>query len=512
MRKNISRIKVFSMMISLVLVSSLYGQHRGDLFTFQGLTTMNDNGVQAMAMGSAVTSLSGDVSMLFYNPAGLANIKGIQATASVNVSNSSWQENQNYRPNRLFVHLPFYLEGLYTPDPAQDGMYDYERLWTEEYLIDSSYIVRPPELGLDPYSDEAADWKETERSFSFNNIAIAIPLDFSGHEFTISGAYNNILNIDDFDRNETYLDPHVGFDAYGEIGRTNGNDTLIMNWSNFYRKSSGKMDNVALGISYKVSKIINVGVGMNLSWGSSDDLIYLERIGTFHLIRQQRFRYWYTDVYDEIRGSSDYSTTRFNLGFQLDLEKFKVGIKVDLPYTLKKEWDYTFTETDSISNNVSSSKGTDQFEVPYIYNFGFSYAPADNFIFSVDYEYAPYSKATMEFGAADSAYNPITDRHTDLPDRHTIRIGALYTPIELISIMAGYRDTPSTYIPDGAAIQTSGPTSKSYTCGLSFNTDYGRLDLAYEYRLLKYYDSYYSNTNYNTNTYTNFMVGYTIEL
>ena len=195
MLKNISRIKVFSMMISLVMVSSLYGQHRGDLFTFQGLTTMNDNGVQATAMGGAVTSLSGDVSMLFYNPAGLANIKGIQATASANYSTISWQENQNYRPNRYLVHLPFYLEGLYIPDPAQDGMYDYERLWTEDFLIDSNYVVTPPKLGLDPYSDEAADWSESESSFSFNNIAIAIPLDFSGHEFTISGAYNNIVNI-----------------------------------------------------------------------------------------------------------------------------------------------------------------------------------------------------------------------------------------------------------------------------------------------------------------------------
>jgi len=68
------------------------------------------------------------------------------------------------------------------------------------------------------------------------------------------------------------------------------------------------------------------------------------------------------------------------------------------------------------------------------------------------------------------------------------------------------------FIPDGAAIQTSGPSAKSYTFGLGLNTDFGQLNVAYEIRTLRYYDSYYSNTNYNTNEFTNLMFGYTIEL
>jgi len=99
-----------------------------------------------------------------------------------------------------------------------------------------------------------------------------------------------------------------------------------------------------------------------------------------------------------------------------------------------------------------------------------------------------------------------------LPDRHTFRIGAEYTPIELISVMAGYRDQPSLFIPDGAAIKTTGPSNKSYTFGLSFNTAFGRLDLTYVYSELRYYDSYYSNTNYNTNQLSNLLFGYTLEL
>lgn len=505
MLKNIMKTKIIILITLLMGSSLIFSQHRGDQFAFQGLNNLNDNGVKATALGGAVTALSGDVSLMFYNPAGISNIKNIQITASANYSTNSWRENQNYRPNRLFVTLPFYLEGLYVPSPDQDGMYDHERLWTDDNLIDSSYIITAPTLGLDPYSEEAADWEEEESKFSFNNIAVAVPFSLSGEEFVVSAAYNNIINIEDYDRNHTYLDPHIGYDAYGDIGRVNGVDTLVVNWSNYYRKSSGKMDNVALALSYKVADILNIGLGMNLSWGSSDDLLYLERIGTFHLINQQRFRYWYTDVYDEVKGNSNYSNTRFNFGFQFDFEQFKVGAKIDLPYTLEKEWDYTITYTDSISENVTAKNGIDKLNIPSIINLGVSYAPVDNFLFSIDYEFAAFSKATAEFTSPNSTFN-------SLPDRHTIRIGAEYTPIELISLMAGYRNIPSLFIPDGAAIQTSGPSSKSYTFGLSFNTEFGRLDLAYEYRELRYYDSYYSNTNYNTNQYSNLLFGYTIEL
>lgn len=506
MLKNIMKIRILLLMASFLGSSFILGQHRGDLFTFQGITNFNDNGVKATAMGGAVTALSGDVSMMFYNPAGISNIKNIQVTIAGNYTTNSWRENQNYRPNRLFVTLPFYLEGLYVPNPEQDGMFDHERLWTEDNLIDSSYVLNEPKLGLDPFSEEAADWEESDSKFAFNNLAIAVPLNFSGEEFTVSAAYNNILNINDFDRNGTYLDPHIGYFEYGgDIGRVDGVDTLVMNWSNFYRKSSGNMDNIAFAVSYKAADILSVGFGMNFSWGSSEDLLYLERIGTFHLMDDQRFRYWYTDVYDEIKGTSNYSSTRFNVGFQLDLDQFKLGVKIDLPYTVEKEWDYTFTYTDSISENSSQKQGTDKIEFPMVLNFGLSFLPVDNFLLSIDYEYAPYSKTKAEYSIPNTT-------SPEFPDRHTFRFGAEYTPIDLISLRAGYRDVPSLFIPDGAAIKTSGPSSKSYTFGFGINTDFGQFNVAYEIRTLRYYDSYYSNTNYNTNEFTNLLFGYTVKL
>lgn len=508
MLKNIKIIKISSIVIAILLIAStVNAQHRGDSFAFQGLNNSTDNGVNATAMGGAVTALTGDVSMMFYNPAGLSDIKNIQVSVAGNYYSKSWWENQNFRPNRLYVTLPFYLEGIYVPDPKDDGMFDYERLWTENNLIDSSYVLTAPVLGQDPFSEEAADWKESTNKFSFNNIAIAVPLEFSGEEFTISAAYNNSVNVEDLDRNQTYLDPYIGYFEYGgDISRVDGVDSLVMNWSNFYRRSSGSVDNIAFAASYKANDFINVGLGVDYSFGSTDDLMYLERIGTFHLIDDQRFKYWYQDVYDEIKGTSDYSATKINLGFQIDLEQFKIGFKIDLPYTLNKDWNYTISYSDSVTSITSKSlSGTDKLNVPAIYNFGLGYAPVDNFLFTIDYEYAPYSKTTAEYQSSNSTFR-------GLPDRHTYRFGAEYSPIEMLSLRAGYRNVPSLFIPDGAAIKNSGPNTKSYTMGLSLNTDYGQLSVAYEIRNLRYYDSYYSNTNYNTIEFNNLLFGYKLEL
>jgi hypothetical protein len=80
---------------------------------------------------------------------------------------------------------------------------------------------------------------------------------------------------------------------------------------------------------------------------------------------------------------------------------------------------------------------------------------------------------------------------------------------DYLSILGGYRDIPQTFIPDGAAFQDRGPTEESYTAGISLNLFLGRIDLAYEIRRLKYYDSYFSNTNYVYETYNNLLIGFT---
>ncbi len=495
---------LFLITILIFLVNISTAQHRGDNLAFQGLYNNNDLGVKATAMGGAITASSGDIMALFGNPAGLIGIDKIQVSVAANYSNNNWRENQDYRPNRYFVTLPFYLEGLYVPDPAQNGMWDHERMWTENMHPDSSYYLAEPELGLDQFSEEAADWKRDADNFALNNIAVALPLNLGEHKIVLAAAYNRDLTIEDYDRNSTYLDPHIGFSGYNDIFKVDGIDTLAMNWSNFVRQRSGSVNCINAAVAYDLNKYFNVGVGYDFNWGSSDDYQSMDLIGAFDLMDENRFRFSYLDTFTEKTGTSDYTYNKFYLGTQLQFDNFAFGVKIDLPYTITREWDYTETYSDSVANRRSSLSGEDKIDIPALFEFGIKFSPVDNFSLSLDYSHQPFSESEVDLGSDDETYR-------NLPDRNIIKAGLEYKPVEFLSLLGGYRNIPSMFIPDGAAITESGPEADSYTFGFALDLLMGRVELAYEIRKLKYYDSYFSNANYVTETYSNLLFGYVFQ-
>ena len=68
-----------------------------------------------------------------------------------------------------------------------------------------------------------------------------------------------------------------------------------------------------------------------------------------------------------------------------------------------------------------------------------------------------------------------------------------------------YRIRPDIFVPDGAAIRDRGPDHESLTAGLRIQIPFGWLDLALERRRMKYYDSYFSNTNFVNGSLVSFM-------
>ncbi|PKL88163.1 MAG: hypothetical protein CVV23_11570 [Ignavibacteriae bacterium HGW-Ignavibacteriae-2] len=488
----------------VILVSGvIFGQHRGDNLSFQGLSVSNDVGVKATAMGGAVTAYSGDVLSLFNNPAGLIGINKIQVSVAGNLFTQNWRENQTYKPNRFFLTLPFYLEGLYIPDPADNGLWDYERMWGDGYTIDSTYHVDEPKLGVDQFSEEAADWKKEKNNFVLNNFSFAVPLNIGSHNFVVSAGYSKSINIEDYDRNDTYLDPHPGYTEYGDISKVNGVDTLLINWSRFTRERSGVINNITAAIAYDLSEYLNIGLGFNYRWGNSDDSQSLVKIGQFNLFRENRFRFTYLDGSTATTGTSDYDYSNIFVGIQTHFKNFSVGIKMDLPYTINRDWNYTTTIKDSVSLSTQSTSGTDEYEIPATFSVGVKYAPIDNFNLAIDYDYQPFSEAKAKLSSPDETFHKWTDKNV-------IKVGMEYKPSDFLTLLGGYRSIPSTFIPDGAAIKDEGPVANSYTFGCSLSFFFGRFDIAYEIRNLRYYDSYFSNTNYVTETYNNLLFGYQI--
>jgi opacity protein-like surface antigen len=486
---------ILVLVLVFIHIGSVYSQHRGDNLSFQGTYSDNLLGVKALAMGGAYTAQTGDVSSLFYNPAGLSDLPKIQFNVAGNYNTELWREHQEWRPDRLFVTLPFYLSGLAPLDPKYDGQLDTAR------FRDPNYIVKPPKLGLDPYSKEAADWQKTMNKFAISYIAAAIPFTLFDHKFGAAASYNR-QNISDYDRNDTYLDPFIGYFGYGAIPQVNGTDTLVFSWSRFYRQRVGYLNNIPLGIGGEVIENLKFGVGVNISWGKTTDYQELARIGNFTLIDIQKFKFSHINYDVETNGESTYNSMKFNIGLVYSFDRVNAALEIDLPYTLTRKWNYTTVTTDSSSSISRNDAGTDKLKFPAIVTFGVSFNPIDKVIISFDYEYAPLSKTVFSLSRPDSTFY-------NLVNRNSYRFGIEYKPVKWFSLLAGYQNVPELFIPDGAANKERGPAWDSYSFGLSVDVLCGRIDVAYEWKQLKFYDSYYSNTNYQMEISNNISLGYT---
>ncbi|HQH56771.1 MAG TPA: hypothetical protein PLW05_09505, partial [Candidatus Marinimicrobia bacterium] len=155
MKKEIRMLVIISLYI-LVSYNFINAQNRGNNIFFQGVENIAESNASVLGLGGAYTSIYGTVNVLSYNTACLAGINNIQVSISGGSVTRKWTENQEYYPNRLFVTLPFYLQGLYIPDPANNGKRDSDIFY--QGLEDSLYRVAFPDTGLESFSDEAADW------------------------------------------------------------------------------------------------------------------------------------------------------------------------------------------------------------------------------------------------------------------------------------------------------------------------------------------------------------------
>jgi len=499
MKKIKKRYFLIPMVWFLSTAIPIQAQHRGDNLAFQGFRIQNEGSVYAMGMGSAYTSVQGGLNSMFYNSAGLTQLDKMEISFSANSYNREWWENQVYRSNRYFVTLPFYLEGLYVPDPASNG------LWDHDVFQDTSfaYEVKQPEMGKHPESKEAADWTRKISGSGVTNLALAYPLKINNKNLVLALAYSRQHDIEDFDRNDTYLVPLIGYDGYeGFTPTSEGVDTTNVDWYNYLRKRSGTMHSVRTAAAYDLTKYFNIGVALNYQSGESDDYQVLDKVGYFGLFDENEFFFSYDTMLTTITGTSEFSSINAELGIIYSINRFNFGINIKTPYTMKRDWNYNYLYEDTSGIMNQSLSGQDKFEIPATYRFGMSFEPIDRFMFSVDFGWSPYSNATFKPGSSDSTFRR-------WPDQRTINFGIRFKALEYLDILGGYRSLSQTFVPDGAAFNGKGPDATSWTMGMGLNlNNYGQIYLAYEMRHLNYHDAYYSNTNYAVEKFNNLAIAY----
>jgi len=502
-------ILLFAVTLVLTSLNTLDAQNRGNTLSFQGVENAFTFTPGAFGSGlDAVTAL-GKTASIFYNPAGLSGLKSITFSTGFAMNNRDWWENQNYKPNRRIVTLPFYLEGLYIPDPANNGRLDSDVFF--ESLLDSSYIVANPEMGVEHFSEEAADWKQSESLQGLSHFGVAVPFVFQGKQLTLSAGYGSILNGISFDKNTTYLTPHPGFIDYDILEIVDGSDTLRMDWYSFERLQRYNLSQLSLGIGYELNQNIHLGLGMTQYMGSSDDLQYQDKVGYFDLIDQNEFIWSYDTSNTQYTGSADFSGTMLKAGVILDYDHFRLGLSYASGFDLTKDWSYdetfTYLQGDTLLTTTTQTvSGQEVMKLSGSYSIGIQMMPVERFTFLLSYEVHPYGSS--EF-SSDSTQALILGDRQDWIDQSIIQFGMRYRVIDPVHLSFLYRSVPQAFVPDGAALKEAGPESVSYRVGAEVDLSFlGAVDLGFQFQDLKYQDIYFSNTNYAREQGTSLTVSY----
>lgn len=502
---NISRLKMGflkgCLIVACLIPSMMTAQNRGNAPGFQGMDDVSIPSARVSAIGGAFTAMNGDVNALYFNPAGLSGISGLQVALNMHSQNRSWRENQEYRPNRRFVTLPFYLEKLYIPDPANNGRWDHEVFF--EGLLDTAYIVSLPDTGQEPYSTEAADWKHDVSKSGISDITFAVPLTLGNTNLTFAAGIKPSTPIQDYDRNETWLDPHIAYIEYDMIPQLDGSDTVRMHWYDFERSRTGTAMNIFAAMSADILPWLSAGAGFEYYSSETEDRLSKHKIGYFDLFYENQFMYSYDTLDIQYDGTSTFSFLKTNVGLLIKRDHLSVGLNVSLPYSINRDFSYEKSVTDTLGTTTRSLSGTESVEIPAGFALGVVLKPAEKFLMTLDWTLTPYSNAEWSWDET------LEGEQREWANQKSLRFGMEFTPLTYLTFRGGYRADSQVFIPDGAARIDWGPDRITWSLGAGLNAGrFGTLNASVLFSTLKYYDQYFSNINYVTDESTRWVIGY----
>lgn len=505
---------LFSIVLVLLLPFSIRAQNNGNPLLFQGLTNPNSVSVKGSAYGNAFVSRSHDLNSLFYNAAGLADINSPQISVASKFRQWLERDNQNFYPGNEYLHTSIYLERLIIPDPSWNGKWSdslatvwYDSLGDPVNTHWDVNRIQNPVQGEDDYSHQAADHEQTSKNIGFDQLSIAFPFRLAGKEAVAAASYYRQYAIHDYDWNGTHLDPHWGTSTIiqGTIG-----DTIRTDWSVFTRERSGGLYSLSGALALKLSENLQLGFRINRFSGKSDDKQVLDRVGYFltkHQLSEWAFAYDTSTTV--IEGNSQFSGFNLNLGALYVSKHFNIGANIQLPYKIRRKWTYS-TKIQNPNQVISyDSSGVDRVQMPSTATLGITVKPGGNLTLSFDVENTRYDRAEYDL---DESFQDSLTIYTKWVNQYTLRFGIEYQAADCLTLIGGYQSQSAAFIPYGVAIRDRGAPRESYSCGMSLGIWHGRLDLAYTFNRLKYYDAYFTNRNFTLEQYQTFSCGYTINL
>jgi long-subunit fatty acid transport protein len=338
-------------------------------------------------------------------------------------------------------------------------------------------------------------------------LAAALPLTLGETRVTAGIGYAQVIDLDHFYQNNNSLSPYLGQERPPQVFFTDRTDTMHVKWYQYVRSREGSVYGITPALSVTVLPGFTLGASAAILTGSSDDVEHRVERGHLNISITNgvadNFMVDTAYYYQDKVGTSTYSGNMFTFGGHLEQERFSIGVTIKPAMTITREWERTTTSLDttkksfpvridSLTTRTTSESGTDKLRLPFSYALGIVLTPTKEWMIGFDFVWRNLGEAEFTSGADGTTTKPWVNSSA------TMRLGIEYRASDIVALRAGYRQDPQAFSPDGSAIINTAASGNIYSAGAGLTFGNILCDLAYEYRWLKYEDTYQSNVNINT--------------
>lgn len=456
-------------LVALLLSGAYYdatAQGIAQPLTIHGIDQAYLPGARARAMGGAFTAVSDDATAMLWNPSGLAQVGGLSVSAGAAARFTTWDEYQRWIPNRF-------------------------------YGGSSLYFKNPESYPEDPF--ENPDWSFSNDEVRLGHVAAAYPFSLAGRTVAFGLAYHQAVDLTAYDRNDNVVDPYIGTLRPGPIRRpVNPADSVDAVWSSFDRLREGAIYAISPAIAVEVFNGLRVGGRMSIWNGSSDDRESHDYRGIF-TFRESAHDFSFRDSVAAMSwaGTSDYSGWSASLGLQFERQYFTIGLLMELPSEVTREWEREIVSTDPAGTSTRRDEtGEETMTLPHRITFGATVRPSTSLGISFDYSRQDLSE--LELDRAGGIVGPAPAWIA----QEGIRLGVEWSATDWLDLRGGYREDARPFAEvgsafvneEGAEIERARGSILSGGVGLGWQNV--RVDATYEFHSLDYVDRWESNANH----------------
>ena len=373
-------------------------------------------GSRAMGMGGAYVGIADDYSALYWNPAGLGQIRRMEV-------------NVGFSHNKLVNSATF--------DPQ-----------ATELVANSANTIK------------------TEDTFSrLNSLGITMPLPTYQGSLVLAFGYNKVRDYDNQFELEGYNEAWAAYPDF--FYRTAEDFQYTTIEDNMYQKESivekGSMNHYSFGISSEMQENFYLGATVNFLSGKDDySMEFSENdINNLHNVYQE----YDADSLENISDLAEWnyrqsivskiSGANIKIGALYRLGRMiRLGAAISTPTTMKikETWADSWTEVNDSggSYDVPEESGSTTYKIktPYTFSFGAS-VKVLNFLFSGGADFQDWSQAEFltDPPIAGSTKHDVNNRIAkDFKSVTKLHLGAeMYIPIVRAKVRAGWYQDPSQY-------------------------------------------------------------------